>query len=62
MAELLNIADECELLVVEDAAQAFDASHQGRKAGAFGVVGCFSMNAMKVFAACGDAGMLVTDR
>lgn len=62
MPALMKIAEEEGLLVVEDAAQAFDASHHGRKAGSFGVVGCFSMNAMKVFAACGDAGMVVTDR
>lgn len=62
MPALIEIAEEYGMMVVEDAAQAFDASHHGRKAGSFGVVGCFSMNAMKVFAACGDAGMAVTDR
>jgi len=62
MTALTEIAEQHGLMVIEDAAQAFDASHHGRKAGSFGVVGCFSMNAMKVFAACGDAGMVVTDR
>ena len=62
MPAITEIADQHGLMVIEDAAQAFDASHNGRKAGSFGVVGCFSMNAMKVFAACGDAGMVVTDR
>lgn len=62
MSALIEIAEQHGLMIIEDAAQAFDASHHGRKAGAFGVVGCFSMNAMKVFAACGDAGMVVTDR
>ena len=62
MHALMEIADRHGLAVVEDAAQAFDASRHGRKAGSFGEVGCFSMNAMKVFAACGDAGMVVTDR
>jgi dTDP-4-amino-4,6-dideoxygalactose transaminase len=62
MPALIEIAEEYGMMVVEDAAQAFDASHHGRKAGSFGVVGCFSMNAMKIFAACGDAGMVVTDR
>jgi dTDP-4-amino-4,6-dideoxygalactose transaminase len=59
---LMPLAAGHGLALVEDAAQAFDASYRGRKAGSFGVIGCFSMNPMKVFAACGEAGMLVTDR
>jgi dTDP-4-amino-4,6-dideoxygalactose transaminase len=46
---------------VEDASQAFDATFRGRKAGNYGVIGCFSMNSMKVFASLGEAGMIVTD-
>lgn len=61
MSALMQIADEHGLLVIEDAAQAFGAKYHGRKAGSFGVVACFSMNPMKVFAACGEAGMVVTD-
>jgi dTDP-4-amino-4,6-dideoxygalactose transaminase len=49
------------LLLVEDAAQAFAASNGAGKAGSFGILGCFSMNPMKVFAALGEAGMIVTD-
>lgn len=62
MAPLMGLAKKHGLHLVEDAAQAFDARHLGQKAGAFGVIGCFSMNPMKVFAACGEAGMAVTDR
>ncbi len=62
MSELMQIAEQDDLLVIEDASQAFDARYQGRTAGSFGVIGCFSMNPMKVFAACGEAGMVVTDR
>lgn len=62
MAELRQIADQHRLQIVEDAAQAFGASLHGRPAGSFGTLGCFSMNPMKVFAACGEAGMVVTDR
>lgn len=49
------------LVLIEDAAQAFDAERHGRKAGSFGLAGCFSMNCMKVFASLGEAGMVVTD-
>ncbi len=62
MPELTSIARRHDLHVVEDAAQAFDSEQDGRKAGSFGVLGCFSMNPMKIFAACGEAGMIVTDR
>lgn len=62
MDALSSIAQEHGVALVEDAAQAFDASYRGRKAGSFGVLSCFSMNPMKVFAACGEAGMILTDR
>jgi dTDP-4-amino-4,6-dideoxygalactose transaminase len=62
MNELTQIANEYNLLMVEDASQAFDARYRGRIAGSFGDIACFSMNPMKVFAACGEAGMVVTDR
>jgi len=48
-------------MVVEDCCQAFGATRNGAPAGSFGAVGCFSMNPMKVFAACGEAGFVVAD-
>jgi len=62
MPALLDIGCEFNLKIIEDGAQAFDAEGYGKKAGGFGLLGCFSMNAMKVLASCGDAGMVVTDR
>ncbi len=62
MSALKDIAAANGLHLIEDASQSFDAEYQGRKAGGFGVLGCFSMNPMKVFAACGEAGIIVTDR
>jgi len=61
MEEIVPLAEKHELFVIEDAAQAFDAERNGKKAGAFGTVGCFSMNCMKVFASVGEAGAVVTD-
>jgi dTDP-4-amino-4,6-dideoxygalactose transaminase len=61
MRSIAEVAERHGLLVIEDASQAFDAAYRGRKAGSFGEIGCFSMNPMKVFAACGEAGLVVTD-
>lgn len=61
MSEIIEIADKHGLTIVEDCAQAFDADYEGRRAGSFGKIGCFSMNSMKVFAACGEAGVIVMD-
>ncbi len=59
--EIAAIAAQHSLFVVEDAAQAFKASFKGQPVGSFGDVASFSMNPMKVFAACGEAGCIVTD-
>ena len=61
MEELLAIADQQGIPLIEDAAQAFGATQNGKPAGSFGTVACFSMNPMKVLAACGEAGAIVTD-
>lgn len=62
MPDLIKLADEYKLLLIEDAAQAFGATLHGRRAGSFGEIACFSMNQMKIFGSCGDAGVVVTDR
>jgi dTDP-4-amino-4,6-dideoxygalactose transaminase len=61
MNALIALAQEHGLHLIEDASQAFDAAIGERKAGSFGIIGCYSMNSMKVFASLGEAGMLVTD-
>jgi len=62
MSDLTKVAEENNLLLIEDASQAFGAHYHGQSAGAFGVIACFSMNPMKILAACGEAGMVLTDR
>jgi dTDP-4-amino-4,6-dideoxygalactose transaminase len=62
MAAISDIARDHELLVIEDAAQAYGAAISGRSAGAFGVAGAFSFNPMKVLPGFGEAGAVVTDR
>lgn len=62
MPTLMDFADEHNLYLVEDACQSFGALLNGKRAGAFGTISCFSMNQMKIFSTCGDAGLIVTDR
>jgi len=61
MAELLALAREKGLVIVEDAAQAHGARIAGKRAGTFGAAGCFSFHPSKNLAAAGDAGAIVTD-
>jgi len=57
--ELKAIADEHDLLLIEDCAQAFGARYRGRSIGAIGHAGCFSFNIYKTITA-GDGGMVIT--
>ena len=61
MDALRRIAEKNGLAIVEDAAQAFGARNSGKVAGSLGDVACFSMNPMKLLAACGEAGIILTD-
>lgn len=59
--KIKGIAEQHNIFLVEDAAQAFGAHINGKVAGSFGHVSCFSMNPMKVFNSYGEAGAIVTD-
>lgn len=61
MDELISLADEHELLVVEDAAQAIGARYKGRMVGSLGVAASFSMHPLKNLGVLGDGGFLATD-
>lgn len=61
METICRIARANDLLVIEDAAQAHGAERGGRKAGAFGEIGCFSFYPGKNLGACGEAGGIVTN-
>ncbi len=60
MHELTAIAEEHNLLLLEDCAQAGGGSYRGRFLGTFGAFGAFSLNVFKTFTA-GDGGVLVTN-
>lgn len=57
---LLALARRQGLRVIEDAAQAFGATYQGRKVGGLGDFGTYSFFPSKNLGALGDAGLLVT--
>ena len=61
MERLMAIANEHNLLVIEDAAQALGASFDGKGAGSFGLTGCFSFYPAKMLGAAGDGGAVVTN-
>ena len=62
MEPILEIARAHDLIVIEDAAQAHGAEEGGRRAGAFGDLGCFSFYPGKNLGACGEGGAVTTHR
>ncbi len=60
MPEIMAIAEQHGLIVLEDAAQAVGASIAGKRVGAWGDAACFSLHPLKNLHAFGDAGMFVT--
>lgn len=61
MDSINEIASSSGVPVVEDAAQAIGSEFLGRRAGALGLVGCFSFYPTKNLGGAGDGGMLTTD-
>ena len=60
MDPIMKIAEEHDLYVVEDAAEAHGAEYKGRKVGGIGHIGCFSFYANKIITT-GEGGMIVTN-
>ena len=60
MDAIMDIADEYNLLVIEDCAEAFGAKYKGRHVGTFGDVSAYSFFGNKTIT-CGEGGMLVTN-
>ncbi len=61
MDAIRRVADRHGIPVIEDAAQAHGAEWEGRRAGTFGAIGCFSFYPGKNLGACGEGGGVVTD-
>ena len=60
MDEIIGIAKEHNLRVIEDVCQACGGSYKGARLGTIGDVGVFSLNVYKTITA-GDGGMLITN-
>jgi dTDP-4-amino-4,6-dideoxygalactose transaminase len=61
MDPIIELAKKYNLKVIEDAAQAHGAEHEGEKVGSIGDVGCFSFYPGKNLGAYGDAGIITTN-
>jgi perosamine synthetase len=59
MAEIMDIAREYGLYVIEDATESLGATYGGKATGTFGEMGCFSFNGNKVITT-GGGGMVTT--
>lgn len=61
MDEIMMIARDNNLLVVEDCAHAVESEYKGQKIGSFGDIGCFSFYVTKNLCV-GEGGMIVTNK
>lgn len=61
MDKLMEIADEHNLIIIEDAAQSLGGKYNGKMAGSFGLAGCFSFYPAKILGTAGDGGLVSTN-
>jgi dTDP-4-amino-4,6-dideoxygalactose transaminase len=61
MTNIMSIARERKLIVIEDCAQSFGATHTGKQTGTFGHAGAFSFFPTKPLGGFGDGGMITTN-
>lgn len=61
MDRIMDIAQRHNLTVIEDAAQALGATFRNKRAGGFGLTGCFSFYPFKVLGGFGDGGAVTTN-
>ncbi len=61
MDEIMTIANEYNLHVIEDCAQAHGAKYKGNSVGSIGHIGCWSFCQDKIMTTGGEGGMVVTN-
>jgi dTDP-4-amino-4,6-dideoxygalactose transaminase len=61
MVRVREIAARHRLVVVEDACQSLGSSMQGKKAGSWGLTGCWSFYPFKILGGYGDGGAITTN-
>jgi perosamine synthetase len=60
MDMLLEVCEQYNIDIIEDATESLGSEYKGRRTGSFGKAGCFSFNGNKIVTA-GGGGMIVTD-
>ncbi|MFQ5559300.1 MAG: DegT/DnrJ/EryC1/StrS family aminotransferase [Nitrospinota bacterium] len=60
MPKIISVSQKYQIPVIEDCAQAHGASLDGKMAGTWGALGCFSFYPTKNLGALGDGGVVVT--
>lgn len=61
MNAIVDIANQYELPIIEDAAQAHGSQFYGHQAGSIGLMGCFSFYPTKNLGGFGDGGLITTN-
>lgn len=61
MDEIIKIADQNNLIVVEDAAQGVNAKYKNRYLGTIGTIGCYSFHETKNYI-CGEGGAILINK
>jgi len=61
MDTIMEIAEEHDLIVIEDTAQAIGEEYYGKKASSIGTLGCFSFFPSKNLGGYGDGGLVTTN-
>ena len=61
MDEIIDIAKEHSLYVIEDCAQAHGAVYKGKPVGSIGDIGCWSFCQDKIMTTAGEGGMITTN-
>ncbi len=60
MDKIMEVCNEHNLILVEDAGQALGAFYKGKSVGLFGATGAFSFDFFKI-TTCGEGGLFITD-
>lgn len=61
MAEIMSVAEEFDIPVIEDAAEALGSNYKGKKCGTFGRLGILSFNGNKIITTSGGGALVSND-